>query len=262
MIYQYLKKPPVSHQQQWRHLAHARVLYRIKRILPTVMITVGASLLISVGYPIVSYELAISSRSKRPRFVAPVPQEVISESKGIISPAASNQPQVLAQTTVGTTVDYSKIYNWFDFSHPQASINPSYTTHYTLTIPKLRIKDAVVAIGGDDLSASLIHYGGTANPGEVGNTVIFGHSVLPQFYNPRSYRSIFSLIPTLDSGDEVIIKFDGIIYQYIVNDYYEVTPDEIDILEQRYDRKELTLVTCTPPGTYWRRGIIKAKLSG
>jgi len=51
-----------------------------------------------------------------------------------------------------------------------------------------------------------------------------------------------------------------VIFKYTVFDYFEVSPDEIDILEQRYDKKELSLITCTPPGTYWRRGIIKAQL--
>ena len=117
-----------------------------------------------------------------------------------------------------------------------------------------------MTIGGRDLDKSLIHYGGTANPGEVGNPVIFGHSILPQFYDPENYISIFSLLPTLRPGDEIMVKFDGIIYTYQVTDYYEVSPDEIDILEQRFDKKELTLVTCVPPGTYLRRGIIKAQL--
>ena len=32
------------------------------------------------------------------------------------------------------------------------------------------------------------------------------------------------------------------------------------IFEQNYDNSYLTLVTCTPPGTIWKRLIIKAKL--
>ncbi len=123
------------------------------------------------------------------------------------------------------------------------------------------IEDATVEIGGQDLSKSLIHYPGTALPGQLGATIIFGHSVLPSFYNPKNYISIFSLIPTLKPGDDIYVYFDGITYKYLVSEYYEVSPDEINILEQRYDRKEITLVTCVPPGTYWKRGIIKAQLS-
>lgn len=207
------------------------------------MMVVGASLLISVGYPILSYELTIGLKSQRQNVISPVPRESLAQTA-----------PVLAQT------DYNQVSSWFNFSQKQTFLTPSNITHYTLSIPKLRIKDALVTIGGDNLWTSLIQYGGTANPGEAGSVVIFGHSILQQFYNPSSYRAIFSLIPTLKSGDEILISFDGIIYKYIVYDYFEVAPGEIDVLEQQYDHRDLTLVTCVPPGTMLRRGIVKAKL--
>lgn len=262
MTYQYVKQPPPDPGKLHRQLALTSLWYRLKNLTPTIMITIGASLLIAVGYPIISYELTTARKAKRASIISPVPQAVVSEAKGILAPTIPSNPQVLAQTTPATTttVDYSKISNWFNFSRPQNFLNPSNITHYNISIPKLRIKDALVTIGGNDLDVSLIHYGGTANPGEAGNPVIFGHSVLPQFYSPNSYRAIFSLLPSLSPGDEILVNFDGITYKYIVYEYYEVSPDEIDILEQRYNYKELTLVTCVPPGTYWRRGIIKARL--
>ena len=117
-----------------------------------------------------------------------------------------------------------------------------------------------VVIGGDDLDKHLIHYQGTALPGEFGNPVIFGHSILPVFYNPQNYISVFSLLPTLKTGDEVIIDYDGISYKYEVYSYHEVFPNQIEVLQQRYDRKTLTLITCVPPGTYLKRGVILAEL--
>ncbi len=259
----YYKAPPQDPHLEYRSIRRSRFLAGVKKLLPTIMITVGASLLISVGYPILSYELTTARTSKRANIISPVPKDDLLEAKGIISPSSQKNPQVLAESTSSlpnSTIDYSKVTNWFNFNKPQSFLSPSNITHYTLTIPKLRIIDALVTVGGDDLDASLIHYGGTAYPGESGNVVIFGHSVLPQFYNPNSYRAIFSMIPSLKPGDQVKINYDGISYTYVVYDYYEVSPDEIDILEQQYSKKDLTLVTCTPPGTYWRRGIIKARL--
>ncbi|MDZ7586683.1 MAG: sortase [Patescibacteria group bacterium] len=255
MVYIYLKQPPADPAHLYRRLRWTSFWSRLKVLLPTIMIVVGASLIISVGYPIISYELTIGQRSRRQSILKPVPEASLAENKGLISPT---NPQVLAQAPAQQ--DYSRVSTWFNFSKPQTFLNPSNITHYTISIPRLRIKDAIVTIGGDDLSKSLIHYGGTANPGEVGSPVIFGHSILPQFYNPQSYRAIFSLLPTLKAGDEIFINFDGILYKYVVYDYFEVAPDAIDILEQHYNRKELTLVTCVPPGTYLRRGIVKAKL--
>lgn len=259
----YYKAPPSNPLDQYRQFKRKKLFFNLKNLIPTIMITVGASLLISVGYPIISYELTIAQQTKRDRIITPISQESIYKAKGIISPTIGQNTQVLAETTTNipsSTIDYSKLNNWFNFNKPQAFLSPSNITHYTISIPKLRISDALVAVGGDDLDVSLIHYGGTAYPGESGNVVIFGHSVLPQFYSPNSYRSIFSLIPTLKPGDQIKVNFDGISYQYIVYDYYEVSPDEVNILEQRFNQKDLTLVTCTPPGTYWRRGIVKAKL--
>lgn len=260
----YLKAPPQNPQKEIRQQQTTAGWLRFKALLPTIMITVGASLFISVGYPIVAYELRVGRNEQRERILSPVSESVLAEGKGLLNPSVGErpiEPQVLAQSPAeNQAADYSQINNWFNFSRPQPVLSPSTITHYTLSIPKLRIKDAVVTIGGDDLSKSLIHYGGTANPGEPGSPVIFGHSILPQFYSPNSYRAIFSLLPSLKSGDEIVVNFDGITYKYVVYDYYEVLPDEIDILEQRYNRKDLTLVTCVPPGTYWRRGIVKARL--
>ena len=258
MAYLYLKQPPADPVHLYRRLRWFSAWSRLKALLPTIMIVVGASLIIAVGYPIISYELTIGQRSRRQSILKPVPDTSLAENKGILSPVNPQNPQVLAQTPA--TTDYTNVSSWFNFSQPQTFLSPSNISHYTVSIPRLRIKDALVTVGGDDLSRSLIQYGGTANPGEFGSTVIFGHSILPQFYNPQSYRSIFSLLPTLKPGDEILINFDGILYKYAVYDYFEVSPDEIDILEQHYNRKELTLVTCVPPGTYLRRGIVKAKL--
>jgi len=40
----------------------------------------------------------------------------------------------------------------------------------------------------------------------------------------------------------------------------EVEPEDLSILEQRFDDSYLTLVTCVPPGTYLRRLVVRARL--
>jgi len=131
---------------------------------------------------------------------------------------------------------------------------------YSVSIPKLKIENAIVMVAGDDLSESLVHYGGTPLPGQYGNTVIFGHSTLPQFYNPKSYKTIFSLLPTLTYGDTISVTFDDVKYTYVVYDMVVVEPTDLTPLEQRFDDSYLTVVTCVPPGTYWKRLNVKAKL--
>jgi sortase A len=147
---------------------------------------------------------------------------------------------------------------WYPTAPQKHSVS-SVNTYY-LSIPKLKIQNALVTISGDDLDKSLVHYGGTGLPGQYGTAVIFGHSELPQFFSPTNYKSIFSLLPTLKIGDKILINFDGVDYTYRVYDMIVLQPTDLTALEQNFDDSYLTLVTCVPPGTLWARLNVRAKL--
>jgi sortase A len=163
-----------------------------------------------------------------------------------------------------STTDYTQISNWFS-SDPSKSdqifSNGGNLITYNLSIPKLKISNAAVTFGSMDLKKSLIQYPQTALPGQLGNTVIFGHSALPQFFSSKNYLTIFSTLYKLEKGDEILIDYDNVQYEYIVDEIFETTPDDFSVLDQRYDQKNISLITCSPPGTYLRRLIIKASLS-
>lgn len=144
--------------------------------------------------------------------------------------------------------DLTKASNWFPEANGNDDFDASKVSFYTISIPKLKIEDAVISIGGEDLSKSLVQYPGTALPGKRGNAVIFGHSILPIFYNPKNYTAIFSTLPTLKEGDEIFVNFDGISYDFVVEELFEIFPTDIEILEQDSTDSFLTLVTCVPPG--------------
>jgi len=201
------------------------------------LIILGVFLIANAVFPILVYQLR-SFRFSSPSFVNPVES---------------------SYNFYNDYNDYNNYKNWFPAA-PKLPTRESKITHYNISVPKLKIENAVVAIGGEDLLESLIQYPGTALPGEYGNTVIFGHSVLPQFYNPKNYKTIFSTLPTLNEGDEIFIDFDGIRYRYVVIKMTEVSPDDVSVLEQHYDGEYLSLITCVPPGTYLRRLIVRAKL--
>jgi len=131
---------------------------------------------------------------------------------------------------------------------------------YVLTIPVLGIENALVKVAGDDLMQSLIHYGGTALPGQLGTSVIFGHSTLPQFFSQTNYKTIFSTLPTIKIGDEIIVQSDSVQYSYEVFDMKIVSPKDLTALEQQKDDSYITLVTCVPPGTYWKRLNVHARI--
>jgi len=92
--------------------------------------------------------------------------------------------------------------------------------------------------------------------------IFFGHSVLPIFYNPSDYKTIFSKLPTLKEGDIIEINFDQIYFKYAIVSMFEVYPEDVQILEQEASDSYLTLVTCVPPGDprMPRRLIVRAKI--
>jgi len=256
--YQYIKGPPtiiIVKPQQKRS-------GQIMRGLPYFLMLAGIVLLTYVGYPIAAHEWINVVQPKKLKLARPIPEISLTQDNFEAPKTLAKKP---ASTSVpgvvfGEQVDLTRINSWFPAASPQRLL-PSKVTHYNFSIPILGIDQAVVTIGGEDLMESLIHYAGTALPGEYGNAVVFGHSVLPQFFNPDNYKTIFSTLPTLEIGEEIIIDFDGVEFIYQAERYYEVSPEQVDVLQQRYNRRCLRLVTCVPPGTYLRRGIVEACLA-
>jgi sortase A len=207
----------------------------LARLISIVLGGTGVLLILAVVFPIISYEL--KSRSEFQQYLSPVPEQEFT--------------------------DFTKASSWFPTAKEQQdSLASSVVKYYNISIPKLGIHDAVVSLGGEDLSDSLIQYPGTALPGKIGNAVVFGHSVLPTFYDPKLYLTIFSTLPTLKKQDLVTVDYDGISYEYKVTDLFEVSPDDLDVLSQETGESYISLVTCVPPGDPRspRRLIVRAKL--
>lgn len=156
-------------------------------------------------------------------------------------------------------VDYTNANNWFPTFNPSGSTKPKVSS-YTLSIPKINLKAATVSTTNTDLGKHLVNYPGTNTPGDLGNAVIFGHSTLPQLYNRNDYKTIFAKIFKLEIGDKIYVSLKKKTYQYKIYNVSVVDPSDTSIFSQDYDNSYLTLVTCTPPGTIWKRLIIKARL--
>jgi len=207
----------------------------------------GIIILFGIIYPIVSYDAVYSKNI--PLMISPVANG-IEDGDGNVQGSENQQ-----------TVDYTQASNWFQGVNKNDFIS-SKIEYYTISIPKLKIESATVAIGGEDLSSHLIQYPGTALPGKHGNSAIFGHSILPIFYDPKNYLAIFSLLPTLKKGDDIYINYDGISYVYRVESMFEVLPTDIQVLDQDSTDSFLTLVTCVPPGDPGqpRRLVVRARV--
>lgn len=175
-----------------------------------------------------------------------------------VSPVGDPTGQVATVPLTGGE-STTNVNTWFP-TKPQKKVSTAVNS-YTLSIPSLGIDNATVVIAGDDLGKSLVHYGGTGIPGEYGNTVIFGHSTLPQFFRgTKDYKTVFATLPTIKPGSEIKITYDSINYTYVVYDKVVLEPTDLTGLEQRFDDSYLTLVTCVPPGTYLYRLNVRAKI--
>lgn len=224
------------------------------QILPLILISVGFIFLMIVIYPIVEYQLRYVPRTVNRELLKPI--KILANAQAEFESESENKEEA---SSMISQVDTTNPKNWFpkaDYSN----IEKPKIVNYTLSIPKLGIQQANVEMGTEDLKKSLIHYPGSSLPGELGNVIIFGHSTLPIFYNPKVYETIFSTLPSLKEGDEVIARIDGIEYTYVVYEMLTVKPDELQVLEQKYDKYDMSLITCVPPGTKWKRLVVKARL--
>ncbi len=156
--------------------------------------------------------------------------------------------------------DLTKASLWFpDFEVKEMTQNIN-VKEYSISLPKLNIENAKVIVGGEDLTKSLIQFVPTSLPGENGNVVILGHSTLPQLYNIKDYKTIFTYLPSLKEGDKIEVKLGDQVFEYEVFDITIVKPSDVSVLKQNFSNSYLTLITCVPPGTYWNRLIVKAKI--
>lgn len=132
---------------------------------------------------------------------------------------------------------------------------------FELSIPKLKIKNAVVKVDNLNFYKSLSHFPGSALPGEVGNGFITGHSVLPQFNDPKDYSAIFTKLSDLEVGDDVYAQIEGKSLHFAVLYSKVVNPHDLSVLVPiSANGRNLTLMTCVPPGTSTKRLVVITSL--
>lgn len=238
--------------------------------MPLILILVGIILAGSAAWPIISQVLPQNDYNNN--LLSPLSNTQLANTNNLVFAKSnlidenSEANTVLDEPVIlDYSLDYTNLSNWFDDQSTTFSDIDYQVEEYRLDIPDLDVNNAKVRVGGTDLNKSLIQYPGTALPGEPGAPVIFGHSVLRQFYNPseknpRRYTSIFSKIMTLKQGDKIYLTYNNVKYTYQVQSNTEVQPTDTFILAQRHDARQLKLVTCVPEGTVLRRGVVIAQL--
>ena len=102
-----------------------------------------------------------------------------------------------------------------------------------------------------------------SNPGEVGNTWLFGHLESPIKGEGNVFRRLPEIPSLLNAGDDVyvsILNEDGDEYLYHVTETEVVNQDDLVLYET--DDPTITLVACVPRLVYDHRILVTAKLVG
>jgi sortase A len=224
---------------------------KIGRFMGLALALIGGTLLMYLLFPLISWQIYFEPVFASQGLATPIPKITVMTQNTITS-------LIKAEASSLAGVDYNNAQNWYPTINGGASTARSAT--YTISIPKINVTDAVVSTVDTDLKSHLVQYAGTPQPPDKGNTVIFGHSTLPQLFNPKDYTTIFANLHKIVIGDQVIVKSEGVTYTYKIVNISVVDPEDTSVLAQTPDTSYITIITCTPPGTVWKRLIVKAQL--
>jgi len=135
-----------------------------------------------------------------------------------------------------------------------------------IIIPKINLEVPVVfdlgSIQEEDIQNALedgvVHFASSPNPGEIGNSVIVGHSS-NNILNAGKYKFAFVLLKRLEVEDTFFVQRDGVRYTYKIYEKRIVPPSEVSVLQTQDRANTMTLITCDPPGTSINRLIVVAE---
>ena len=100
--------------------------------------------------------------------------------------------------------------------------------------------------------------GANSKPGQVGNTVLSGHSS-NDIIDGGNYKFIFARLDHLQKGDTIYANYNSKRYTYTVTKTEVVKPTDVQALVYKTDKPILTLITCTPLGTSLNRLLVTAE---
>lgn len=137
-----------------------------------------------------------------------------------------------------------------------------------LIIPKINVDVPVLYDVGNDYTSQMAAMakgvaqfatpGANSHPGQIGNTVISGHSS-NDLLDAGDYKFIFAQLDKLNIDDTIYANYNSLRYTYIVSKKEVVKPNEVNKLVYPTTKPVLTLLTCTPVGTSLNRLLVTAE---
>lgn len=220
------------------------------RIIGILLTLIGISIVGYIFFPLLVWQVTLAPVFAAQGVNSPIPKTTMVTSSTIKSLLTTSV------SSIGTNYDNAN--TWFpNLQFDQGHYNVS---DYTISIPSIGISNAHVSTTDTDLGKHLVHLGGSTLPPDKGTAIVFGHSTLPQLFDPNNYHTILANAYRIKVGDTIDITVNHITYTYKIFSLLIVNPDDTSVLIQHYDDSYFTLITCTPPGTVWQRLVIQAKL--
>lgn len=210
---------------------------------------VGAVSIVLAAWPTFIWNISTSKRLGAKVENLPVPQEQV---------IVQNQ---LALGNIQVVKDKDGFTYFTTTFNPLKDQNQVRPKEFYISVPKLKIDKAQAKVDTLNFKENLSHFPGTVLPGEVGNAFVTGHSVLPQFADPKDYNAIFTKLPSLKVGDEVYVDIEGKNLKFLVQFSKVVDPHDLSVLSPISPAgRNLTLMTCVPPGTSSKRLVVVTTL--
>lgn len=220
------------------------------RLFGVIMIIFGISLFLYIFFPLLVWQVALAPVFASEGISSPIPRSTI------VNPATIKS--LLISGVQALSTNYDDANNWFNNISLKQGNFPIGT--YSISIPSININNAQISTLDTDLAHHMIHFGGSALPPNKGVAIVFGHSTLPQLYDPSNYHTILANAYKIKVGDNLLVTVDKVTYTYKVYSLLVINPDDTSVLIQHYDDSYFELITCTPPGTIWQRLVIQGRL--
>lgn len=129
-----------------------------------------------------------------------------------------------------------------------------------VSVPIISISSRQDKVLQEGLKRGAVIFPETSFPGKKGNCVIVGHSSNYP-WRKGNYDNVFVLLDKLRKGDEVEIFWKEKKFKYIIFEEARIVKaGQMEILAPT-EKSILTLMTCWPIGTNYKRLIVKGKLA-
>ena len=137
----------------------------------------------------------------------------------------------------------------------------------TITIPRIQANLPIVTARTTDaailhslLDSGAVLYPGSANFGQIGQTILLGHSAPVNWPNVK-HDTAFSRINELEPGDTIDIRYNGTVFDYVVLGT-RIIKKGADLPEMVTSGNSVLLVSCWPPGRDRDRIVVQALPQG